>query len=118
MTTLHTLAAAATTSDTAGATAATGFTAYAWLLVALPALGAAVLLFGGRATDRWGPLFAVAMSWAAFVVGFVVWLSMIGRDAESRAASVHLFEWIPAGSLKLDAGLLVDQLSVPIVVRV
>ncbi len=100
------------------ATAATGVTAYAWLLVALPLLGAAVLLFGGRATDKWGPLFAVAMSWAAFVVGFVVWISMVGRGGEERAAHIHLFNWVPAGSFNLDAGMLVDQLSVTFVLLV
>ncbi len=77
-----------------------------------------MLLFGGRATDKWGPLFAVAMSWAAFVVGFVVWISMVGRGGEERAAHIHLFNWVPAGSFNLDAGMLVDQLSVTFVLLV
>ena len=34
---------------------ATGALSALWLLIALPALGAAVLLLGGRRTDRWGP---------------------------------------------------------------
>ena len=112
MTSLAHLAAttAATTAEPAAAAAATGVTAYAWLLVALPLVGAAVLLFGGRATDKWGPWFATAMSWAAFVVGFVVWMAMLGRDGEERAAHLHLFNWVPAGSFNLDAGMLVDQL--------
>lgn len=113
MTSLSTLAAAE-----GAATAATGITAYAWLLVALPMLGAAVLLVGGRATDKWGPVFATAMSWASFVVGFVVWIAMLGRDAEQRAVSLHLFEWVPAGSFNVDAGMLVDQLSVAFVLLV
>jgi NADH-quinone oxidoreductase subunit L len=113
VTSLATLAAA-----DGAATAATGITAYAWLLVALPMLGAAVLLLGGRATDKWGPLFATAMSWAAFVVGAIVWISMVGRDPEARAASLHLFNWVPAGSFNLDAGMLVDQLSVTFVLLV
>lgn len=116
MTSLAHLATAATTSETAAA--ATGVTAYAWLLVALPLLGAAVLLFGGRATDTWGPLFATAMSWAAFVVGFVVWMAMLGRDGENREMHLHLFNWVPAGSFNLDAGMLVDQLSVTFVLLV
>jgi NADH-quinone oxidoreductase subunit L len=108
------------TLATAGgaASAATGVTAYAWLLVALPLLGAAVLLLGGRATDRWGPLFAVAMSWAAFVVGLLVWIAMLGRDGEARAEHLHLFSWVPAGSFNLDAGMLVDQLSVVFVLLI
>ena len=113
MTTLHSLAAA----DGAAA-AATGITAYAWLLVALPSLGAAVLLLGGRATDKWGPVFAVAMSWAAFVVGFVVWIAMLGRDGEARTQHLHLFSWVPAGSFNLDAGMLIDQLSVTFVLLI
>ena len=35
--------------------AAEGISAYGWLLVALPMLGAAVLLLGGRRTNSWGP---------------------------------------------------------------
>jgi NADH-quinone oxidoreductase subunit L len=100
------------------ASAATGVTAYAWLLVALPLLGAAILLIGGRATDKWGPLLAVGLSWAAFVIGFVVWVAMLGRDPGARAQSLHLYSWVPAGSFKVDAGMLVDQLSMSFVLLV
>ena len=79
MTSLATLATAE------AAHAATGITAYAWLLVALPAAGAAVLLLGGRATDKWGPLAATGLSWAAFVVGFATWIAMLGRACASSA---------------------------------
>ena len=34
-----------------------------WLLVALPAAGAAILLFGGRRTDRWGHWLGCAARW-------------------------------------------------------
>src|SRR3954466_3097411 len=90
----------------------------AWLLVALPALGAAVLLLGGRRTDRWGHWLAVALSWASFVWGLLLFLSMIGRGAEDRAVTVNLFEWISAGSFKVNAGLLLDPLSVTFVLLV
>lgn len=97
---------------------ATGLSAAAWLLVALPLLGAAVLLLGGRRTDRWGHWFGVAMSWAAFVVGAAIFVEMLGAPAEERARSLHLFEWVPAGALTVDAGLLVDQLSMTFVLLV
>ncbi len=113
MTTLPTLAAAE-----GAVQAASGVTAYAWLLVALPLLGAAILLIGGRATDRWGPLLAVGLSWAAFVVGVLVWVAMLGRDPGARAQSLHLYSWVPAGSFKVDAGMLVDQLSMSFVLLV
>lgn len=106
------------TTAGSAAHAATGITAYAWLLVALPMLGAAVLLLGGRATDKWGPMFATAMSWASFAVGFLIWMSMLSRADGERPASLHLFDWVPAGSFNVSAGMLVDQLSVAFVLLV
>ena len=106
-----------TTAESA-AHAASGITAYAWLLVALPMLGAAVLLLGGRATDKWGPMFATAMSWASFAVGFLIWMSMLSRGDGERPASLYLFDWVPAGSFNVSAGMLVDQLSVAFVLLV
>ena len=90
----------------------------AWLLVALPALGAAVLLLGGRRTDRWGHWLAVALSWAAFVWGTLLCLNLLGLPAEQRARDLHLFSWVPAGTFKLDAGLLLDPLSLTFVLLV
>ncbi|CAB4883098.1 unannotated protein [freshwater metagenome] len=37
---------------------------------------------------------------------------MLGRPAENRAVSQKLFNWISVGSFNVDAGLLVDQLSI------
>ena len=48
------------------AAAATGVTAYAWLLIVFPAFGALLLLVGGKRTDRFGPILAVCLSWASF----------------------------------------------------
>src|SRR5690242_17019293 len=98
--------------------AATGVTAYAWLLVALPLLGATVLLLGGRRTDKVGPILATALSWGAFVVGALVFVAMLGRGAESRAMNVNLYDWINDGAFKLSAGLLVDQLSIVFVLLI
>ena len=103
-----------------GATAqtATGITAYAWLLVALPLFGAAVLLLGGRRTNSWGPLFATVMSWSAFLVGFGILINLLGYAGEERSRSLHLFSWIPAGQFQVDAGMLLDPLSVSFVLLV
>jgi NADH-quinone oxidoreductase subunit L len=83
-----------------------------WLLVALPLLGAAVLLLGGRRTDRWGHWFGVATSWAAFVWVGLLFLDLRGLAPAQRARDLHLFSWVPAGTFKVDAGLLFDPLSV------
>jgi NADH-quinone oxidoreductase subunit L len=84
----------------------------AWLLVGLPLLGAAVLLLGGRRTDRWGHWLGVLMPWSAFVWTALLFFSLRGHDPADRARTVHLFNWVPAGTVKLDAGLLLDPLSV------
>ncbi|HEU5242523.1 MAG TPA: proton-conducting transporter membrane subunit, partial [Ornithinibacter sp.] len=97
---------------------ASGPSAYAWLLVALPLLGAAILLLGGRRTDRSGPLLAVGMSWASFVVGLVMMIQLVGLSPDDRAMQLTLWNWIPAGSFQLDAGLLVDPLSMAFVMLV
>lgn len=54
-----------------------------WLLIALPAAGATILLLAGRRSDRWGHLLGCAMSLAAFAVGTVLFAGMLGRDRKS-----------------------------------
>ncbi|CAN5377658.1 NADH-quinone oxidoreductase subunit L [soil metagenome] len=100
------------------ATEATGFAALGWLMIALPLLGAAILLIGGKATDTFGPMMAVALSWASFVVGFGVILQLLGMPDEERALSVQLWDWISAGHLSLNAGLLLDPLSLTFVMLI
>ncbi|GAA4412372.1 NADH-quinone oxidoreductase subunit L [Fodinibacter luteus] len=97
---------------------ASGASAFAWLLIALPLLGAAVLLLGGRRTDRVGPLLATALSWGSFVVGVVVLLQLVGLAAEERAQHLTLWNWVPAGAFQLDIGLLVDPLSMSFVMLI
>jgi NADH-quinone oxidoreductase subunit L len=100
------------------AAAATGITAYAWLLIVFPALGALVLLVGGKRTDRFGPVLAVCLSWASFVVGLVIVLEMAGRSDEARPMHITLYDWLPAGQFQLTAGMLVDQLSMAFVLLI
>jgi NADH-quinone oxidoreductase subunit L len=97
---------------------ASGVTSLAWLLVALPLLGSAILLFGGRRTNRFGPALATGLSWASFGLGAVIFLSMLGRSAEQRAENLFLYKWIPAGTFQVDAGMLIDPLSMSFVLLV
>ena len=83
-----------------------------WLLIALPLTGAVVLLLGGRATDAWGHLLGLAAAAASFVVGLVLFTDLLGRDAEDRTVHQTLFTWVPAGELRVDFGLQLDQLSI------
>ena len=81
-------------------------------LIALPLAGAALLLLGGRRTDKWGHLLATALSASSFGVGLYQLSQMLGRSTENRPVSQKLFEWINVGSFNVDAGLLLDQLSI------
>ena len=51
---------------------------------------------------------------ASFLVTLTVFVGLLGRDSHSgeRSYELVLFEWLPAGSLQVDAGFLVDPLSV------
>ena len=97
---------------------ASGAASLAWLLVALPLLGAAVLLLGGWRTNAFGPALATGLSWASFGIGALIFFSMLGRSGAERAQSLHLFSWVPAGSFQVEAGMLVDPLSMAFVLLV
>ena len=81
-------------------------------LIALPLFGAATLLLGGRRTNKWGHLFATAMSASSFAVGLYQLNAMLGRATEERAVTQKLFSWIAVGDFNVDASLLLDQLSI------
>ena len=81
-------------------------------LIALPLAGAALLLLGGRRTDKWGHLLATALSASSFGVGLYQLIQMLGRSEEARPVSQKLFDWINVGAFNVDAGLLLDQLSI------
>jgi NADH-quinone oxidoreductase subunit L len=76
---------------------AEGLLAWSWLLIALPLAGAAVLLLGGRRTDRWGHLLGTATVVGAFVLALFCTFQLAGL--------------ISTGSLDVRAGLLYDPLS-------
>lgn len=85
-----------------------------WLLIALPAAGAAVLLLSGRRSDRWGHLLGCAASLGAFAVGAVLFTQMLGRHGEERAVHEALFSLgsggRTAGGLRFAARPAVDVL--------
>ena len=97
---------------------ATGLFAYSWLLIAIPALGAAVLLLGGRATDAWGHLLGTVTPLLSFGLGVVLFVQMLGRDEASRSVGLQLYDWISTGRWHIEAGLLVDQLSIVFVLLI
>jgi NADH-quinone oxidoreductase subunit L len=84
-----------------------------WLIPALPLFGFVVLVLTGRRMGEPGAgWFALLMPAAAFAVTLGVWLDLMSKDAAQRSVVKTLFTWVPAGSLHVDVGFLVDPLSV------
>jgi NADH-quinone oxidoreductase subunit L len=81
-------------------------------LIALPLFGATILLLAGRRADKWGHLLATALSASSFGVGLYQLSQMLSRPTEERAVGQKLFSWISVGTFNVDAGLLLDQLSI------
>ena len=90
----------------------TSLTHLIWLLVALPAASAAILLVGGRRTDAWGHLLGCATPLASFGVGLALLSDLLGRHGDARTIVQNLFTWIPVGGLQVDFGMQIDQLSI------
>ncbi|MGY6024932.1 NADH-quinone oxidoreductase subunit L [Streptomyces spinosirectus] len=88
------------------------------LLVAAPLLGAAVLLCGGRRLDAVGHWIGVLMSTASFVLGVILFADLLGKDAEHRTLTQHLWTWIPVESFQADVGFRLDQLSMTFVLLI
>ena len=81
-------------------------------LIALPLAGAVILMLAGRRADKWGHLLGTAMSASSFAVGLYQLSLMLDRPTEERAVGQKLFTWISVGTFNVDAGLLLDQLSI------
>jgi NADH-quinone oxidoreductase subunit L len=97
---------------------AEGVQSLAWLLIALPLAGAAVLLLAGRLSDRWGHLVGCGTVVASFVLGVVMFAQMLGYASEERSRSLHLYDWFSVGRFNVDVGLLLDPLSISFVLLI
>src|SRR5262245_24781246 len=87
-----------------------------WLVVALPALGAVLLLVVGaifpRAFDRFAHVLGCLLPVGSFVVSLVMFSQMLGRADDDRQVSQHLFTWFQTSQLTVDFDLLVDPLTI------
>nr|WP_202459935.1 NADH-quinone oxidoreductase subunit L [Streptomyces sp. SID1328] len=88
------------------------------LLIAAPLLGAVVLLLGGRRLDAVGHWVGTLLSTASFVIGLVLFAGLLGKDAEHRTWTQHLWSWIPVGGFQADVTLRLDQLSMTFVLLI
>jgi NADH-quinone oxidoreductase subunit L len=89
-------------------------TASSWLLVALPGLGALILLLAGKRAKAWGHLLGCATVTLAFIYGLILFFSA----NTSTATDVKVYSWIPVGALQVDFGLRIDALSLTFVLLI
>ncbi|MFI1835034.1 NADH-quinone oxidoreductase subunit L [Streptomyces olivaceoviridis] len=87
-------------------------------LIAAPLLGAAVLLVGGRRLDRVGHWIGTLLSAASFVFGLILFADLLGKGAEQRTLTQHLFSWVPVAGFQADVTFRLDQLSMTFVLLI
>ena len=94
-------------------TAADGVFSLLWLVIALPLLGAAILLLGGapHRGRRWGHLLGTLLPIGSFVLSLVMFVALLGRDEDDRQVGQHLYTWFEVGGLDVGMDLLYDPLS-------
>jgi NADH-quinone oxidoreductase subunit L len=84
-----------------------------WLIPALPLAGFLILLVAGRRLGEpaagW---LATVMCAGSFGAAVVVYAGLLGEPEEGRQFTQTLFEWVPAGGLRVDVGFLADPLSI------
>jgi NADH-quinone oxidoreductase subunit L len=102
----------AETAPTVEPSTAGGVFSLLWVIIALPALGAAVLLLLGNARSRgWAHLLGCATVLASFVISLVAFLALLGRAESDRQIGQKVYDWVDAGSFHVDFSLLYDPLS-------
>jgi NADH-quinone oxidoreductase subunit L len=99
-------------------TTAHGIQSAAWLLIAIPVISAAILLLAGKAADKWGPYLGALVPVALFVYAVMLFFSVQGQGSGHREIERHLFSWIVVGNFKVEAGLLIDPLSLVFVLLI
>lgn len=97
---------------------ATGVFSLLWLLIALPLAGAAILLLGGRTTNKWGPYLGVLTVVVDACLAIWMLVAMMGQGAEERTFNDNVYSWVFAGSFKVDMAFQLDQLSMVFVLLI
>lgn len=97
---------------------ATGVFSLLWLLIALPLAGAAILLLGGRTTNKWGPYLGVLTVVVDACLALWMLVEMMGQGAEERTFNDNVYSWVFAGSFKVDMAFQLDQLSMVFVLLI
>ncbi len=97
-------------------TTAHGVQSGVWLLIAIPALSAMLLLTAGKRADRIAPLIGAGVPVGLFVYSVVLFFSV--KHETNRHVEQHLFSWVPVAGFNVDAGILLDPLALVFVLLI
>lgn len=97
---------------------AEGIFSLLWVLIALPAAGALILLLGGRRTNSWGPYIGVLTVVGSAVIAVLLLLAMMNEPAEQRTVIQTVYDWMFVGSFQASFALQLDQLSIVFVLLI
>jgi len=97
---------------------AEGIFALLWVLIALPAVGAAILLLGGRRTNAGGPYLGVLTVIGSAVIAILMLLALMDQPAEQRTVVQTVYDWVFVGSFQVSFALQLDQLSIVFVLLI
>src|SRR6476661_7485016 len=92
-------------------TAADGVFSLLWLIIALPLAGAAILLIGGKYTDKWGHLLGTLLPIGSFALSVAMFVGLTDRPDDDRQVAQHLYTWFEVGHLNVGMDLLYDPLT-------
>mgnify|MGYP001281003711 CR=1 FL=1 len=84
-----------------------------WLLFALPALGALIILFAGQwMSQKVVGWVASAMVLGAFAVSVMLFLGLTALPAAERSITITWWQWMTIGNFEVPAAVLIDPLSI------
>ena len=85
----------------------------AYLIPAFPLAGFALLtVLGKRGGDPRAGVIATLAMFGSFLCAISAFVQLLGEDHEHRSVVKPLFTWMAAGGFEVEAGLLIDPLSV------
>src|SRR4051812_49500867 len=98
---------------------ASGVLSLLWVIIALPALGAAVILLLGNArTSRFAHFLGCATVLGSFVLSVLAFLALLGRDEGDRQVGQTFYTWVEGGSFQASLRLLFDPPSAPVLLPI
>ena len=89
-----------------------------WVLIALPAAGALILLAGGRHTNRWGPYLGILTVAASAALAIWMLISMMALPAGERTITQTITSWVFVADFQVDIAFQLDQLSMVFVLLI